>query len=76
VDQAVGIVTEEGFERIFARYRLSRYLLGHEPSPLLRRSATPVFVNVAGIGVAKGSIHRDDLKLERGYGTTASKKIT
>ncbi|GAB3728498.1 hypothetical protein GCM10027590_35610 [Nocardiopsis nanhaiensis] len=61
-------VTAEGFEQVFALYYLSRYVLSHELSPLLRRSETPVIVNVAGVGVRKGRIHWDDLQLEHGYG--------
>jgi len=61
--------TPEGLERTFALYYLSRYLLGHELSPLLRRSASPVIVNVAGVGITRGAVHWDDLQLERGYST-------
>lgn len=63
------IVTEEGLERTFALYYLSRYVLGHELAPQLRRSASPVIVNVSGVGMTKGRIHWDDLQLERKYGT-------
>ncbi|MFI6284048.1 SDR family NAD(P)-dependent oxidoreductase [Streptomyces sp. NPDC051018] len=63
------VVTPEGLEKTFALYYLSRYLLGHGLTPLLRRSATPVIVNVAGTGVVKGRIHWDDLQLERRYST-------
>lgn len=59
--------TPEGLERTFALYYLSRYLLGHELSPLLRRSPAPVIVNVAGVGITKGAVHWDDLQLERKY---------
>ncbi|RRS01365.1 SDR family NAD(P)-dependent oxidoreductase [Glycomyces terrestris] len=59
--------TSEGLERTFALYYLSRYLLGHELTPLLRRSSAPVIVNVAGVGVTKGAVHWDDLQLERKY---------
>lgn len=64
--------TEEGLERTFALYYLSRYLLGHGLTPALRRAASPVIVNVAGVGVTKGRIHWDDLQLERRYGTVAA----
>lgn len=61
--------TPEGLERTFALYYLSRYLLSHELSPLLRRSPAPVIINIAGVGVTKGAIHWDDLQLERKYST-------
>ena len=63
------IVTAEGLERTFALYYLSRYLLGHELAPSLRRSPAPVIVNVAGVGMTKGAVHWDDLQLERKYST-------
>lgn len=63
------VVTPEGLERTFALYYLSRHVLGHELAPLLSRSASPVIVNVAGVGTTKGEIHWDDLQLERGYST-------
>lgn len=63
------VVTREGLERTFALYYLSRYLLGHELSPLLRQSRTPVIVNVAGVGMTTGAIQWDDLQLERKYST-------
>nr|WP_211228690.1 SDR family NAD(P)-dependent oxidoreductase [Glycomyces tenuis] len=62
-------LTPEGLERTFALYYLSRYLLSHELAPLLRRSAAGVIVNVAGVGMDKGSVHWDDLQLERKYST-------
>ena len=65
-------VTAEGLERTFALYYLSRYVLSHELAPLLRRSATPVIVNVAGVGITKGTIHWDDLQLEHRYGAIAA----
>ncbi|THV42531.1 SDR family NAD(P)-dependent oxidoreductase [Glycomyces buryatensis] len=65
-------VTPEGLERVFALYYLSRYLLSHELTPLLRRSPTPVIVNVAGVGMTKGRIHWDDLQLQREYGMVAA----
>ncbi|RKS07214.1 short subunit dehydrogenase [Nocardiopsis sp. Huas11] len=61
-------LTPDGLERVFALYYVSRYLLSHELGPLLRQSATPVIVNVAGVGVRKGRIHWDDLQLEHGHG--------
>jgi len=63
------VVTAEGFERTFALYYLSRYLLSHELAPQLRRSPAPVIVNVAGVGMTKGAIHWDDLELAHGYST-------
>lgn len=65
-------VTTEGLERTFALYYLSRHVLSHELAPLLSRSASPVIVNVAGVGITKGRIHWDDLQLERGYSTVAA----
>lgn len=62
-------VTAEGLERTFALYYLSRYLLGYELASLLRESATPVIVNVAGVGMTKGEIHWNDLQLEHRYST-------
>ncbi|MEU0542109.1 SDR family NAD(P)-dependent oxidoreductase [Nocardia sp. NPDC005978] len=62
-------LTAEGLERTFALYYLSRYLLGHELAPLLARSAHPVIVNVAGVGVTAGKIYWDDLQLAQGYST-------
>ena len=66
------IVTDEGMEKTFALYYLSRYLFSHELAPQLRRSANPVIVNVAGVGVTQGHIHWDDLALERRYSTVAA----
>ncbi|QVQ51263.1 SDR family NAD(P)-dependent oxidoreductase [Spiractinospora alimapuensis] len=63
------IVTEEGLERTFALYYLSRYLLGHGLAAALRQSETPVIINVAGTGATAGEIHWDDLQLERRYST-------
>jgi NAD(P)-dependent dehydrogenase (short-subunit alcohol dehydrogenase family) len=63
------VVTTEGFERTFALYYLSRYLLSHELAPRLRRSPAPVIVNIAGVGMTKGTIHWDDLQLEHDYST-------
>lgn len=61
------IKTEEGFERTFALYYLSRYLLSHGLVPLLERSAQPVIVNIAGVGVRKGAVNWDDPHLAHGY---------
>jgi hypothetical protein len=59
--------TPEGLEATFALYYLSRYLLSHELTSALARSASPVIVNVAGVGITKGAICWDDLQLTRGY---------
>jgi hypothetical protein len=59
--------TPEGLEATFALYYLSRYLLSHELTPALARSACPVIVNVAGTGITKGAICWDDLQLTRRY---------
>ena len=61
------IETPEGLEATFALYYLSRYLLSHELTPALSRSASPVIINVAGVGITKGSIQWDDLQLTRRY---------
>ena len=61
------IQTEEGFERTFALYYLSRYLLSYGLVPLLERSAQPVIVNIAGVGVRKGVVNWDDPHLTHGY---------
>lgn len=61
------VVTADGLESVFALYYLSRYLLSYGLRDALDASASPVVVNVAGVGVTKGSIHWDDLQLERGY---------
>ncbi|WP_280460307.1 SDR family NAD(P)-dependent oxidoreductase [Nocardia carnea] len=61
------IQTEEGFERTFALYYLSRYLLSYGLVPLLERSAQPVIVNIAGVGVRKGAVNWDDPHLTHGY---------
>ncbi|TQL75104.1 short subunit dehydrogenase [Stackebrandtia endophytica] len=63
------IVTDDGVEKTFALYYLSRYLLSHELAPLLRRSDSPVIVNVAGVGVTKGEIYWDDVTLAGRYNT-------
>jgi len=57
------IETSEGLEATFAIYYLSRHLLSHVLTPALSASATPVVVNVAGVGITKGSIQWEDLQL-------------
>ena len=59
--------TPEGLEAIFALYYLSRYLLSHQLTPA-SRSAAPVIINVAGVGITKGLIRWEDLQLARDYG--------
>ncbi|WP_280435987.1 SDR family NAD(P)-dependent oxidoreductase [Nocardia carnea] len=61
------IQTEEGFERTFALYYLSRYLFSYGLVPLLERSAQPVIVNIAGVGTRKGAVNWDDPHLTHGY---------
>jgi hypothetical protein len=61
------IETPEGLEATFALYYLSRYLLSHELTPALSRSTSPVIIDVAGVGITKGSIQWDDLQLTRRY---------
>jgi NAD(P)-dependent dehydrogenase (short-subunit alcohol dehydrogenase family) len=61
------VETPEGLEATFALYYLSRYLISHELTPSLSRSAAPVIINVAGVGITKGTIHWDDLQLTRRY---------
>lgn len=64
--------TRDGLESTFAVYYLSRQVLGEGLTPLLARSASPVIVSVAGVGVTKGRIHWDDLQLAQGYGAVAA----
>lgn len=66
------VETTEGFESTFALYYLSRYLLSHGLTPALELSASPVIVNVAGVGTRKGTIHWDDLQLTRRYRAVAA----
>lgn len=66
------VETTEGFESTFALYYLSRYLLSHGLTPALKLSASPVIVNVAGVGTRKGTIHWDDLQLARRYRAVAA----
>ncbi|MEU8897239.1 SDR family NAD(P)-dependent oxidoreductase [Nocardia sp. NPDC048505] len=61
--------TPDGFEQTFALYYLSRYLLAHNLTPLLRRADRPVIVSVGGVGTTKGAIHWDDPQLTRGFST-------
>ncbi|SDT66786.1 SDR family NAD(P)-dependent oxidoreductase [Jiangella sp. DSM 45060] len=66
------VETTEGFESTFALYYLSRYLLSHGLTPALKLSASPVIVNVAGVGTRNGTIHWDDLQLTRRYRAVAA----
>ncbi|GIM91077.1 SDR family NAD(P)-dependent oxidoreductase [Paractinoplanes toevensis] len=56
------IETRQGLERTFALYYLSRYLLGRAFF-----DTAGVIVNVAGVGISKGTIAWDDLQLTHGY---------
>ncbi len=57
----------DGLESTFALFYLSRYLLLHGLTPLLRRSAAPVVVDVAGSPGTLAAISWDDLQLRHGY---------
>ncbi len=59
--------TVDGLEATFALYYLSRHLLGHGLRDALDRSPAPVVVNVAGVGITRGTIRWDDLQLRRRY---------
>ena len=61
------ISTVDGLEATFALYYLSRHLLSHGLRDALDRAPTPVIVNVAGVGITKGSIQWTDLQLRRRY---------
>ncbi|WBB71898.1 SDR family NAD(P)-dependent oxidoreductase [Micromonospora sp. WMMD1128] len=61
------VVTADGLERTFALYYLSRHLLSFGLRPALDRAATPVIVNVAGVGVTKGGVRWSDPQLVSGY---------
>ncbi|QBI52235.1 SDR family NAD(P)-dependent oxidoreductase [Streptomonospora litoralis] len=66
------IETIDGFESTFALYYLSRHMLSHGLVPALSRSAAPVVVNVAAVGLTAGKIHWEDLQLRRRYRTVAA----
>ncbi len=66
------VQTSEGLERTFALYYLSRYILGGALLPALARSSSPVVINVAGVGMTRGSIHWDDLQLVDDYDMIAA----
>ena len=61
------ISTVDGLEATFALYYLSRHLLSHGLRDALDRAPTPVIVNVAGVGITRGSIQWTDLQLRRRY---------
>jgi Dehydrogenases with different specificities (related to short-chain alcohol dehydrogenases) len=61
------VETREGLEQTFALYYLSRYLLCHGLREALDRAEHPVIINVAGVGITKGTIHWDDLQLRSRY---------
>lgn len=60
-------MTAEGWERTFALYYLSRYLLSFGLRPALEQAAAPVIVNIAGVGVTRGRVHWADPQLATGY---------
>jgi NAD(P)-dependent dehydrogenase (short-subunit alcohol dehydrogenase family) len=60
-------LTEDGFELQLAANYLSHFALTAELLPLLRRSRNPRVVQLSSLGQRRGSIHFDDLHLERGY---------
>ena len=62
-------LTVEGLERTFALYYVSRYLLSFGLRPALEQAATPVIVNIAGVGLTKGGIHWTDPHLAARYST-------
>ncbi|AVT39823.1 short-chain dehydrogenase [Plantactinospora sp. BB1] len=60
--------TVEGFERTFALYVLSRFLLPELLREPLGRADRPVILNLCGTGgIPAGRIHWDDLQLRRRY---------
>ncbi|MEU1373694.1 SDR family NAD(P)-dependent oxidoreductase [Streptomyces triculaminicus] len=59
--------TSEGFERTFALFYLSRFLLSHGLTGELEKAERPVVMNVAGPGTPMGRVHWDDFGLARGY---------
>ncbi|SDS46740.1 SDR family NAD(P)-dependent oxidoreductase [Actinoplanes derwentensis] len=61
------ILTEDGLERTFALYYLSRYLLSFGLRPALDRAGSPVIVNVAGVGTRTGRVHWEDPALTANY---------
>jgi NAD(P)-dependent dehydrogenase (short-subunit alcohol dehydrogenase family) len=60
--------TEEGFERTFALYVLSRLLMAEGLRGSLQGAPAPVIVNLCGVGGPRSAgIRWDDLQLTRGY---------
>jgi NAD(P)-dependent dehydrogenase (short-subunit alcohol dehydrogenase family) len=60
-------VTEDGFERNFGTNYLGHFALTGRLLPLLRNSRRPRVVHLSGPSHHRGSIHFDDLQLERGF---------
>lgn len=58
---------EEGIERTFSLYYLSRFVLGDGLADRLQAAQAGVIVNVAGPGMTKGSIHWADPMLRDNY---------
>ncbi|GAB3153718.1 hypothetical protein GCM10027290_47040 [Micromonospora sonneratiae] len=60
--------TGEGFERTFALYVLSRFLLVEGLRDALEQASRPIVVNLCGTGgIRAGELHWDDLQLREGY---------
>ena len=60
-------VTVDGFEMQFGTNYLGHFALTAKLMPLLRRGMDPRVVQVSGVAHRMGTIHLDDLQLERGY---------
>ncbi len=59
--------TSDGFERNLGVNYLGHFALTALMLPLLRRSRQPRVVQMSSLGHRRGSIHFDDLQLERSY---------
>jgi NAD(P)-dependent dehydrogenase (short-subunit alcohol dehydrogenase family) len=59
--------TADGLEMTFALNHIAYFVLASELSPLLRASAPARIVNVASGAHFRGTMHFDDLQLERGW---------
>lgn len=59
--------TSDGFERNLGANYLGHFALTALLLPLLRRSRQPRVVQISSLGHRRGSIHFDDLQLERSY---------
>ncbi|MEV6301371.1 hypothetical protein AB0M02_18320 [Actinoplanes sp. NPDC051861] len=67
------VMTPDGLERSFAVNVLARHLLVDGLRPALERSASPVVLNLCGVGgIRAGRIHWEDPSLERGYSLFAA----